>query len=148
MSLTILWNFIYKLKYKSENFAKIKFSRYLKNILYQFALFSPPLPLELRTVSNVLDIKHGAKLDNSTNTNINNDWFQVSGDLESLSEDNWAQAAGLPAWRSAGLRSRKKDRDRDKEKGRKREKEREKTLVATSSNFLECFGIFSLGISS
>ena len=75
----------------------MKFSRYLKNILCQLAYFPPPLLLELLTVVYVLDMELGAKLNDSTNTNINNDWFQVSGDLESLSEDNWAEAAGLPA---------------------------------------------------
>ena len=118
----------------------MKFSRYLKNILCQLAFFPPPLLLELRTVVYLLDMELGAKLNDSTNTNINNDWFQVSGDLESLSEDNWAQAAGLPAWRSAGLRSRKKgslprhtgdhevreQQQPETEKKRKREREREK----------------------
>ena len=73
LTLTTLWNYIYKLKFSSEKFAEMKFSYFLKNILYQLASFPPPLALEAQAIVDVLDMEFCAKLNVSSSATINHD---------------------------------------------------------------------------
>ena len=60
LSLVLLWNYIYKLKFSTEKHAEIKFSGFLKQIIRQLALLTPNLKLESQAVLNMLEVELGA----------------------------------------------------------------------------------------
>ena len=64
---------MYKLKFNSEKYAEMHFSRYLKNIIRQLTSFPPPLALESRAVLDVLEIELSANTNNYITKDINDD---------------------------------------------------------------------------
>ena len=72
LSLVLLWNYIYKLKFNTEKYAEIKFSGYLKQIIRQLALLSPNLKLESQAVLNVIEVEQGAAANEYIGRDYNN----------------------------------------------------------------------------
>ena len=73
LTLATLWNYIYNLKFSPEKFAEMKFSYFLKNILFQLTSFPPRHSLEAQAIVDVLDMEFRTKLNDSSSATINHD---------------------------------------------------------------------------
>ena len=62
LSLVLLWNYIYKLKFDIEGYSAIKFEYYLMRNINQLALLSPNLKLGSQAVVNVLESRRSAAI--------------------------------------------------------------------------------------